>query len=193
MSVKRKASLSGPAPSTAWSTPSSWGPSNGSAELPSRTRKRFRNGRPDDEVVYEKTLRWIYSAQQQQPLTTPMDIADDAMTDAEQGTTPEAVDPRQQSLLRFFQPRSEQSSSFRPSPEALAARANETAVHRDDLLRHQAFSQLHASESTSGSETLSPGFLNTDTDMEMEMEVDGEQNNDSSNPVSKWAFWNGGV
>ncbi|KAI2792675.1 hypothetical protein POX_b02715 [Penicillium oxalicum] len=198
MSMKRKASISGLAPSMATPTPSGWAPSNISTELPSRTRKRFRNGRPDDDVVYEKTLRWIYSAQQQQQQQqtsiTPMDTTDDTMIEAEpQIPGAEAADPRQQTLLRFFQPQPEPMSPFRPSREALAARANETAIHREDLIRRQTFAQLNTTESTSGSETASPGFFNTETDVDMEMEIDGGESSDNSNPVSKWAFWNGGV
>ena len=52
MSLKRKASFSGLPSSLAMATPSGWGMSDGSKDLPSRTRKRFRNGRPDDDVVY---------------------------------------------------------------------------------------------------------------------------------------------
>ncbi|OKP14823.1 hypothetical protein PENSUB_5887 [Penicillium subrubescens] len=194
MSLKRKASFPGLPSSLAISTPSGWGMSDSSKDLPSRTRKRFRNGRPDDDVVYEKTLRWIFSAQQQQqqqPIT-PMDTADDAMMDADPSIPfPETVDPRQQTLLRFFQPRAEAMSPFRPSREALAARANETALDKEEIMRHQAFSQMNMAGSTSGSETTSPGFFQTETDVDMDM--DGGESSDSSNPVAKWGFWNGGA
>lgn len=142
----------------------------------------------------EKTLRWIFSAQQQQqrkPIT-PMDTTDDAMMDSESSIpSPETVDPRQQTLLRFFQPRAETSSPFRPSREALAARANETALDQEDLMRRQAFAQRNMVGSTSGSETTSSGFFQTETDVDMDM--DGGESSDSSNPVAKWAFWSGGA
>ncbi|OOQ86729.1 hypothetical protein PEBR_22145 [Penicillium brasilianum] len=203
MSLKRKASFSGLPSSMAMPTPSGWGMSDSSKDLPSRTRKRFRDGRPDEQVTTEqladgsraeKTLRWIFSAQQQQqrqPIT-PMDTADDAMMDADPSIpSPETIDPRQQTLLRFFQPRAEASSPFRPSREALAARANETAMDQEEVMRRQAFAQMNMAGSTSGSETTSPGFFQTETDVDMDM--DGGESSDSSNPVAKWGFWNGGV
>lgn len=142
----------------------------------------------------EKTLRWIFSAQQQQqqqPIT-PMDTTDDAMMDTDPSIpSPETVDPRQQTLLRFFQPRTEAMSPFRPSREALAARANETAMDQEEIMRRQAFSQMNMAGSTSGSETTSPSFFQTETDVDMDM--DGGESSDSSNPVAKWGFWNGGA
>lgn len=89
--------------------------------------------------------------------------------------TSETVDPRQQTLLRFFQPRAQAPSSFRPSREALAPRANETALDKDDLLRRQAFITLAGS--ASGSETTSPDCNQMDVDMDM----DTDQSSDGSN------------
>lgn len=121
-----------------------------------------------------------------------MDTTDDAMMGAESSIpSPETVDPRQQTLLRFFQPRAEPSSPFRPSREALAARANETALDQEDLMRCQAFAQMNMAGSTSGSEATSSGFFQTETDVDMDM--DGGESSDSSNPVAKWAFWSGGA
>jgi hypothetical protein len=121
-----------------------------------------------------------------------MDTTDDAMMDAEPSIpSPETVDPRQQTLLRFFQPRAEALSPFRPSREALAARANETAMDQEEIMRRQAFAQMNVAGSTSGSESTSSGFFRTEADVDMEM--DGEESSDGSNPVAKWAFWNGGA
>ncbi|KAJ5676245.1 hypothetical protein N7462_009142 [Penicillium macrosclerotiorum] len=229
MALKRKASFSVISSGPSMPAPSEWGMVGSSQDLPSRTRKRFRDGRPSDEVVYgessnpkahclfctaawktpalretranqpaEKTLRWIFSAQQQQrqqQAAASMDMMDDAMMDSESTIpTPQTVDPRQQTLLRFFQPSAQPPSPFRPSRAALVARANETAMEHDEMLRRQAFAQMTGTGSSSGSEMTSPGVPQADGDMDMDMDMDVEtdQSSESSNPVSKWGFWNGG-
>jgi len=95
-------------------------------------------------------------------------------------SSPETTDPRQQTLLRFFQPRPQAASPFRPSREALAPRANETAIDRDDMLRRQAF--MNTAGSSSGSETISPGI--DQTDMDMDIDVDSDQSSEGSNSAS---------
>lgn len=92
--------------------------------------------------------------------------------------SPEIVDPRQQTLLRFFQPRPQASSPFRPSREALAPRANETAIDSDDMLRRQAF--MGTAGGSSGSETMSPGFNQMDMDMDIDMDTDHSSEGSSS-------------
>lgn len=98
--------------------------------------------------------------------------------DAEPALPTETVDPRQQTLLRFFPPRGQASVSFRPSREALAPRANETALDKDGLLRQQAF--MTSAGSASGSETASSGCNQMDVDMDM----DTDQSSDGSNAGS---------
>ncbi|KAJ5574368.1 uncharacterized protein N7459_008795 [Penicillium hispanicum] len=183
MSLKRKASFPALPSSLLAPTPSEWGMTGDSKHLHSRTRKRFRDGRPSDEVVYEKTLRWIFSAQQQQQDSAPLEQSDEAMDAEPTIPSPETVDPRQQTLLRFFQPRVQTSSPFRPSREALAPRANETALSQDEIIRRQAFKQMNPTGSSSGSETTSLGFNQMDTDVDMDMDTD--QSSEGSNPASK--------
>lgn len=131
----------------------------------------------------EKTLRWIFSAQQQQQqMAAPMDTTDEAMDSESMLPTPETVDPRQQTLLRFFQPRTQPGSPFRPSRHALAPRANETGMERDDILRCQAFNDMNATGSSTESESTSPGF-NMDVDMDVDMDTD--ESSDSSHAASK--------
>lgn len=84
--------------------------------------------------------------------------------------TPEAVDPRQQTLDRFFQHKPQQLSSFRPSRQALAPRANETALAQEDLLRRRAFNQMSSGDSSS--ESNSPGSNQTENDMNMDVDMD---------------------
>lgn len=98
--------------------------------------------------------------------------------DAEPTLPTETIDPRQQTLLRFFQPRAQAASSFRPSREALAPRANETALEQDELLRRQAF--MTSAGSSNGSETTSPGC----NQMDVEMDMDTDQSSDGSTSAS---------
>ncbi|PYH98234.1 hypothetical protein BO71DRAFT_371776 [Aspergillus ellipticus CBS 707.79] len=113
MSLKRKASFpslsSNPAPVL---TGRSLMTDDTPRHLHSRTRKRFRNDRPDQEVVYaENTLRWLYAAQQQQQNPAlPMD--EDEGIEPEPVPSSEIVDPRQQTLLKFFRP---SQSTFTPT------------------------------------------------------------------------------
>lgn len=96
---------------------------------------------------------------------------------------PQTADPRQQTLLRFFQPQAQPSSPFRPSREALAPRANETALSQDDVMRRQAFEQLNTTSSSNGSEATTSGFNQMDTDIDMDMDTD--QSSDDSNMAFK--------
>lgn len=98
--------------------------------------------------------------------------------DAEPTLPTETIDARQQTLLHFFQPRAQAASSFRPSREALAPRANETALDQDDLMRRQAF--MISGGSSSGSETTSPGCNQMDVDMDM----DTDQSSDGATSAS---------
>ncbi|KAJ5131043.1 uncharacterized protein N7515_007082 [Penicillium bovifimosum] len=176
MSLKRKASFTALPTSQGVPAPSEWGMAiNGNTHLHSRTRKRFRDDRPSDEVIYQNTLRWIFSAQKQ-PQPTDMDTMDSEPT----SETPEPVDPRQQTLHRFFQQTTQRSTPFRPSRQALAPRANETALTQEYILRRQAFDQT--SSVGSASERNSPGFdtMGADVDMDMEMDIDSGSGSDGS-------------
>ena len=92
----------------------------------------------------------------------------DAM-DSEPTIEPQEVDPRQQTLHRFFKA-PQQQLSFRPSREALAPRANETALAHEDIMRHQAFNQMNPTSISSTSASNSPGYNQTSTDGDMDMD-----------------------
>jgi len=92
-------------------------------------------------------------------------------------TSAETVDPRQQSLLRFFQPRTQPASPFKPSRQALAPRANETAMSQDEIIRREAFERMNSVASTSGSDTMSPGFNQMDVNMDMDTDESSEGSN----------------
>lgn len=92
--------------------------------------------------------------------------------------TPEDVDPRQQTLHRFFQQKPQQTSSFRPSRSALAPRANETALAQEDLLRRQAFNQMSSGDSSCESNSPGSNQMSADVDMDMDMDMDGGNGGD---------------
>ena len=127
----------------------------------------------------ENTLRWIYSAQKQQQ---PQATEDDTM-DSEPTVEPEVVDPRQQTLHQFFKA-PQQSSTFRPSRQALAPRANETALAEEET-RYRAFNQMNGAGSSSASESNSPGYtqMGADVDMDMDMDTDCASGSDASNQM----------
>ncbi|KAJ5156228.1 hypothetical protein N7492_009031 [Penicillium capsulatum] len=186
MSLKRKAPFASAIPSSPLAPPpSEW--DDTSNHLHSRTRKRFRDDRPSDKIVYEKTLRWIFSAQQQQQQqTAAMDTSDETMDSESMLPTPETIDPRQQTLLRFFQPRTQPGSPFRPSRHALAPRANETAMEHDEILRRQVFNGMNPAVSSTTSETTSPG---NNMDVDMDVDMDTEETSDGSYNASKPMAW----
>ncbi|KAJ6110639.1 hypothetical protein N7486_002874 [Penicillium sp. IBT 16267x] len=180
MSLKRKASFS-TAPSSPFVPVScELDMVDSSKHLNSRTRKRFRDDRPDDEVVYAKTLRWIFSAQQQQT-AIQMDISEEKMEEASSSPSSEPVDPRQHTLLRFFQPRTQPAVQFKPSREALVPRANETSMTQDEALRRAAFQQMTVGAGSSESETMSTRFNQMDIDMDMDTDESSEGSNSSPN------------
>ncbi|KAF3480623.1 uncharacterized protein GIQ15_05970 [Arthroderma uncinatum] len=86
--------------------------------LHSRTRKRFRNDRPDEQAVYDNTLRWLFSAQKHIDNTEVHPMAstsnDDGPDEAEPSTPSLAdsvassmkPDPSQRTLHHFFRPAS---------------------------------------------------------------------------------------
>ncbi|KAG5207293.1 hypothetical protein GTR04_6314 [Trichophyton interdigitale] len=87
--------------------------------LHSRTRKRFRNDRPDEQAVYDNTLRWLFSAQRQAEnhglYPEPITSIDDSLQGLEEDpsfqedsttTSLPKPDPLQKTLHHFFRPAS---------------------------------------------------------------------------------------
>ncbi|PGH06392.1 hypothetical protein GX51_02404 [Blastomyces parvus] len=78
--------------------------------LHSRTRKRFRNDRPDEQSIYDKTLQWLFSAQRKPSVSQNAAAAAAAAADVpneqqpSSSPSPPPLDPNQQTLQRFFQP-----------------------------------------------------------------------------------------
>ncbi|KAB8245733.1 hypothetical protein BDV35DRAFT_243668 [Aspergillus flavus] len=185
MSLKRKASFSGiyspdAAPVVAGR---SLMMDDSPKHLNSRTRKRYRNDRPDDKVVYENTLRWLFTAQQQQG---PIPHADETIDeDMESDALPsEIVDPRQQTLHKFFQPSRPLSSQSGPNHMKQQTdnipRTNTGFLKRHDL---DALSNV----TSTGSNATSPSSQDTTADMEVRMDSGGHES------VQNFNKWNGGL
>ena len=106
--------------------------------------------------------------------------------DSEPTIEPQEVDPRQQTLHRFFKT-PQQPLSFRPSREALAPRANETALAQEDIIRQQAFNQTHTPGSSSTSVGNSPGYnqMSADVDMDVDMDSGSGSGSDGSDQTPK--------
>ncbi|KAI9369140.1 hypothetical protein BJX61DRAFT_175146 [Aspergillus egyptiacus] len=133
-----------------------------------RTRKRVRNDRPDDQTIYENTLRWLYTAQQrsQQIPTPPSDREEDMEPTLEPPTA--IVDPRQQTLLRFFRP--VQPSQPRSASTPMSHTSSGTSCGSTGFMQCHDIggsSPLSGSENgTSRPAQMPGGDMNMDVDMD---------------------------
>ncbi|EXJ76101.1 uncharacterized protein A1O5_00609 [Cladophialophora psammophila CBS 110553] len=93
--------------------------------LNSRTRKRYRDDRPNEEIIHEHTLRKLYDAQrlhldEAMPMSDvitlgedglPMDEADAEMTDdVPEAEIPQTAQPNQRTIDAFFGGRGDSQS-----------------------------------------------------------------------------------
>ncbi|GIJ82735.1 hypothetical protein Asppvi_001246 [Aspergillus pseudoviridinutans] len=187
MSLKRKASFSALSPIN--TVPVVAGPSRMVEDSPrhlhSRTRKRFRDDRPDEKVVYENTLRWLFNAQKHQHGPAPPIVQDedeDADMDSEPLPPSEITDPRQQTLHKFFQTY-HASSSLPHSNDTTDRQTHHTSQSKSILLHncnHIIASPGISSESSSSSSALQ--FASAHADMGMESSSD-----DSGQDPKRWA------
>ncbi|PYH49072.1 uncharacterized protein BP01DRAFT_353396 [Aspergillus saccharolyticus JOP 1030-1] len=191
MSLKRKASFPSLESQHAASNfaRGTWQMKETPQHLNSRTRKRFRNDRPEEKVVYENTLRWLFTAQQQQSSASLASLADgDEQMEHEPTLSPETVDPRQQTLLKFFRP--SQSSSNKPLHNSAmpktsdASFVNAAPVH---LLN------MHTSSpgESMGSSTFGSASETTSTDMDVDMDSASEESNYPSRGSAGGLAWMG--
>jgi len=162
--------------------------------LHSRTRKRFRNDRPDDQTVYDNTLRWLFSAQQQQQQHVSSPISCSPGPTAENPSTPftSTIDPSQHTLRRFFQPlrassptiptRMDLGSSFVKNNMTLEAQCVDFTMCAGNLE-----SGLCMSESISSN----PRSDGMDIDIDMQMEIDSAI--DIPSPSIGGKKWVGGI
>ncbi|KAK1145328.1 hypothetical protein N8T08_004203 [Aspergillus melleus] len=153
--------------------------------LSSRTRKRFRNDRPEEKVVYENTLRWLFTAQQQQgPTASPE--ADENM-DLVTLPSSEIVDPRQQTLHKFFQP--SQMSSIQLRANHLHRRPHANSPSNDILPQRPDFDMVSTVTSISR-DTSSPSSHGASTGMDMDMDMD-PGHDDPGQDIRKWMSGHG--
>ncbi|KAL2857114.1 hypothetical protein BJY01DRAFT_158551 [Aspergillus pseudoustus] len=162
MSLKRKASF----PTIGSPQPSQTGMDqrfmdDSPKHLHCRTRKRVRNDRPDEQTVYENTLRWLYTAQRRMQ-QTPVPSADhDENMEPEAPTT---VDSRQQSLLRFFRP---VQPSYPPCPSTPMSQISSGPSRGITETLQSCDTAVTSPSTTSFSGTTSPAPQMADRDMDM--------------------------
>ncbi|KAE8149358.1 hypothetical protein BDV25DRAFT_3223 [Aspergillus avenaceus] len=169
MSLKRKASFSGLplTNATPVNTEMSMTMEDSPKHLNSRTRKRYRDDRPDEKVIYENTLRWLYTAQERQGQPPAAD--EDQIEDLESATAipTEIIDPRQQTLHKFFQP--SRFSTIQPRPNQIdhkpdiISRVNSLSLRRHD-------SETDSNVPSLGSDSTTPSSQDITTDMELAMD-----------------------
>lgn len=163
--------------------------------LHSRTRKRFKVDRPDDQTIYgepdqiqqnkkkknlqshqsceiDKTLRWLFSAQKKifRPDSSPSP-SDSTLDDVSAQPTP---DPNQQTLRKFFQ-------RSTPNVPLNACNGPASGQHFSSML----------SGSSSGSHSNS-GCLDSSMDMDMDVDMDHAGDNPSL-PSRLEKVWVGGI
>ncbi|GAD92505.1 conserved hypothetical protein [Paecilomyces variotii No. 5] len=118
MGLKRKASFTASPDATPVLPGAIPTPDETSRYLPSRTRKRFRDNRPDEQTIYAQTLRWLFSAAQK---PTPALPADEPTSPP--APEPESIDSRQQTLDKFFR---RVKSSVSPADKSAVPQQMET-------------------------------------------------------------------
>ncbi|GAM40516.1 hypothetical protein TCE0_039r12922 [Talaromyces pinophilus] len=148
--------------------------------LNSRTRKRVRDNRPDQQTVYANTLRMLFQAQKEPIVSAP---SEEQSPSVEPPSEPEALDPRQQTLLKFFRPTPSSSSKQIDGRHHDNNREN-SALDAQPVQYNPVEIEYDQSSSTSGSSTpYSTGIM----DVDMDMDVDPNTNY----PPEK--RWTGGI
>ncbi|KAL4998843.1 hypothetical protein BDV10DRAFT_166414 [Aspergillus recurvatus] len=141
-----------------------------------RTRKRVRNDRPDEQEVYDKTLRYLFKAQQRvQQMPTPPtepDLDEDMESEA-----PPAVDPRQQTLLQFFRPAQPQPQCqpyHQPCPSTPIDRLSSESAHSLSGIRFLQGCDVGSVSpfTASDGEPMTPASRLIDRDMDTDMDMD---------------------
>lgn len=203
MSLKRKASFSAfPTPDM---TPVVAGPSVTMDDAPhmnSRTRKRFRDDRPEEKIVYgkladksteqfrdekltwiENTLRWLYSAQQRQESATINTNTEEENEnlDSEPLPAPETIDPRQQTLHRFFK------STPSSAPSSHTTRQSAGPIQTGNgLLQPYSHDMNSPGVSMGSDDNRSPSsrLMGADMDMDVDMDSGSDQSHEFKGGVA---------
>ncbi|KAF7514140.1 hypothetical protein GJ744_004465 [Endocarpon pusillum] len=116
-------------PAAAWNSPAS----DSSNNLNSRTRKRLRDGRPDEETIHQNTLSKLYAAQQRNEQSdaqqdhsipfTPSPTPSRGSTTSATNTIPHHKEKAQASLHAFFGGGHNQSVPQIPGPDPQSSHA----------------------------------------------------------------------
>ncbi|KAL1957629.1 hypothetical protein VTO42DRAFT_5740 [Malbranchea cinnamomea] len=142
--------------------------------LHSRTRKRFKNDRPDDQTVYERTMQWLYSAQKQMKHCEPSLSSTPIEADPDEPpyTIPTTPDPTQLTLRKFFQP-VVTSSHVQPGTGANCHSTVTSVVGVNSTFQ----------SASSGSTATS---MEVDRDMCMEVDIPSDTSPSPSTSQKKW-------
>ncbi|OXV09669.1 hypothetical protein Egran_02569 [Elaphomyces granulatus] len=138
--------------------------------LHSRTRKRFRDDRPDDETVYEKTIRLLFSAQKKL-VSYSLSSSDGSTTLSSHPSLPEPMDPRQQTLRKYFQP-SRRVSHTSIQMKCMPFTPETSSTFKVDNIHCCAIEvDLGRSPIESDSGSSLSGEMEMDADMDMELDL----------------------
>ncbi|KAL1848615.1 hypothetical protein Plec18170_007925 [Paecilomyces lecythidis] len=161
MGLKRKASFTAspnttPTPVFPGAIPTA---NETSTYLPSRTRKRFRDNRPDEQTIYAQTLRWLFSAAQKPAPALPADEPTSPPP-----AEPESVDSRQQTLDKFFR---RVKSSVAPADKSAAPQQMETPSSGHWTMMKTGGNEGNTFMSSDESGSSSPTSMTVDVEMDM--------------------------
>ncbi|OAX79874.1 hypothetical protein ACJ72_05806 [Emergomyces africanus] len=150
--------------------------------LHSRTRKRFRNDRPDEQSIYDKTLQWLFSAQRKQSSAAQSGHTNnlDNIISPPAAEIPQqsSIDPNQQTLQRFFQPvrasshcpiQSHCSSKKVMHPPTQPLAGNGVSISHSSS--GGSGSSTSASAEGTGVHTTGTRYIDMDIDMDVDMDV----------------------
>ncbi|KAJ9301858.1 hypothetical protein DTO271G3_724 [Paecilomyces variotii] len=159
MGLKRKASFTASPSATPVSPGAITTSDETSRYLPSRTRKRFRDDRPDEQTIYAQTLRWLFSAAQK---PTPS-LASDEPTSPPPPSEPEPIDSRQQTLDKFFR---RVKSAASPAVKSTAPQQTETPPSA-----HWNMMKPHANEGNALTSSDESGLSSPNSTVDIEMDM----------------------
>lgn len=161
--------------------------------LHSRTRKRFRDDRPDDETIYgeadplailitklliqicltvraENTIRLLFSAQKS--LSSSLSSPDESTTLGSPPPSPEPMDPRQLTLRQFFQPSRVSHTSIQIKCMPLTPESPST--FKVENIHCRAIDDLGKGCSESDSDNSHSGEMEMDADINMKLNLKGQ-------------------
>ncbi|KAK3989695.1 hypothetical protein QBC44DRAFT_326966 [Cladorrhinum sp. PSN332] len=145
------------------------------SHIHSRTMKRFRDNRPSEELVHQRTLNLLYSAQQQhnQPsnLTPEISVTPTPVAPQTPLRTTQTSGPQQRSLHSFWNLPSSSSSSVNSSPSR-----NASSPPPAPMAVQQVSNDLTACEDCGACLRATNNESDGDIMMDVDMDIDGSGN-----------------